>query len=310
MAWFRKTRYTTLRSPTQRTRIPEGMWRKCTQCLEIISNKEWEEGHKVCPKCKHHEQLSARERIAQLTDEGTFEEFDKGLTSLDPLQFVDSKAYPDRIRAAQEKTGETDAAVSGVGRIQGKYFSIAAMNFFFNGGSMGSVVGEKIARSIERGIERRIPVLNVCASGGARMQEGMFSLMQLAKTSAAVARLGQAGMPYFILMTNPTTAGVLASFASLGDVIIAEPDALVGFAGPRVIEATIKQILPPGFQRSEFVHEHGFIDMIVSRPDLRPVLARLATLLGPLEDSAAAKADEGEETDDRSHGGAMIRSIS
>lgn len=308
MAWFRKTRYTTLRSPTQRTRIPEGMWRKCSQCLEIISNKEWEDGLKVCPKCKHHEKLSARERIAQLIDDGTFEECDKGLTSLDPLQFVDSKPYLERIKAAQEKTGEPDACVSGVGRVLGRPVSIAAMDFFFNGGSMGSVVGEKITRSIERGIERRLPVINVCASGGARMQEGMFSLMQLAKTSAAVARLGQAGLPYFILMTNPTTAGVLASFASLGDVIIAEPDALVGFAGPRVIEATIKQILPAGFQRSEFVHEHGFIDIIASRSDLKPVLARLATLLGPLEEAAEAKPEDAME--DLTHGGAMIRSIS
>lgn len=281
MAWFRKPRYTSLRPPTQRDRIPEGMWRKCRQCQEIITNKEWEEALKVCPKCKFHEPIPARERIAQLLDEGSFVEYDAELAPCDPLGFVDSKPYTDRLREAQAKTGERDAVVGGLGRIGGRPVSIAVMDFRFNGGSMGSVVGEKITRSIERGIAQHVPVINVCASGGARMQEGMLSLMQMAKTSAAIARLGRAGLPYFILMTHPTTAGVLASFASLGDVIVAEPDALVGFAGPRVIEQTIRQVLPPGFQRSEFVRDHGFIDIIAPRHELRELFARLVMLLGP-----------------------------
>ena len=279
MAWFRKPKYTTLQQPTQRHRIPEGMWFKCPECLEILIKKEWEDRLKVCPKCGFHEPLTARERIAQLTDEGTFEEFDADLFSADPLGFVDSKPYPQRIADSVKKTGERDAVIAGLGRIEGRPISLAVMDFQFNGGSMGSVVGEKIARSMERGLEHRMPVLTVCASGGARMQEGILSLMQMAKTSALIARLGQAHLPYFTLLTHPTTAGVMASFAMLGDVIIAEPNALVGFAGPRVIEATIKQILPPGFQRSEFVRDHGFIDIVAPRVDLKPLLARLITLL-------------------------------
>jgi acetyl-CoA carboxylase carboxyl transferase subunit beta len=298
MAWFRKTRYTTLRSPTQRDRIPEGMWRKCSECLEIITNKEWEEGLKVCPKCRHHEPLSARERIRQLIDDGAFEEFDGALTSLDPLGFVDSKPYPVRIQDSRKKTGEPDAVVSGLGTIEGRPVSIAVMDFRFNGGSMGSVVGEKIARSIERGLRQRVPVINVCASGGARMQEGIFSLMQMAKTSAAAARLAQAGLPYFILMTHPTTAGVLASFASLGDVIVAEPDALIGFAGPRVIEQTIKQILPPGFQRSEFVRDHGFIDIIAPRADEKALFVKLIDLLSP---NAAQPQTDSHDSEQEEH---------
>jgi acetyl-CoA carboxylase carboxyl transferase subunit beta len=297
MAWFRKTRYTTLCPPTQRARIPEGLWRKCGQCLEIISQKEWEEGLKVCPKCKYHEQLSARERIAQLIDDGTFRELDAELSPLDPLGFVDSKPYAERIQAAQQKTGERDAVVSGMGRIGGHLVSIAVMDFRFNGGSMGAVVGEKITRSIERGIRHNVPVVNVCASGGARMQEGMFSLMQMAKTGAAVGRLALTGLPYFILITHPTTAGVLASFGSLGDVIVAEPDALVGFAGPRVIEQTIKQILPPGFQRSEFVKEHGFVDIISPRIELKGLLGRLIELLGPRPAAEESVGDGDAETE-------------
>ncbi len=294
MAWFRKNKYTTLQPPAPRGRIPEGLWLKCPHCLEMVMTRDWEDRLKVCPRCNHHQQLTARERIAQLTDPGSFEEFDAGLISADPLGFVDSKPYPVRIEEARRKTGERDAAICGMGMVEGLPLSIAAMDFQFNGGSMGSVVGEKIARSMERGLERRCPVLTVCASGGARMQEGILSLMQMAKTSALVARLGQARLPYFILMTHPTTAGVLASFASLGDVIIAEPDALVGFAGPRVIEQTIKQILPPGFQRSEFVRDHGFIDMVVPRGELRPLLGRLMVLLGPAGPAREATEPEAE----------------
>lgn len=279
MTWFRKTKCATLRTPTQQSRIPAGMWFKCPECLEILIKREWEERLRVCPKCGHHDRLTARERIAQLLDEDSFEEYDGGLFSADPLKFVDSKPYPQRIAEAMEKTGERDAVVSGLGRIEGRPLSLAVMDFSFNGGSMGSVVGEKISRSLERGLDERLPVLTVCASGGARMQEGILSLMQLAKTSALIGRLAQAHIPYLTLLTHPTTAGVLASFASLGDVIISEPGALIGFAGPRVIEATIKQILPPGFQRAEFVRDHGFIDIVAPRPELRPLLARLLRLL-------------------------------
>jgi acetyl-CoA carboxylase carboxyl transferase subunit beta len=291
MPWFKKPKYTTLKVPAKRNRIPEGLWLKCPNCLEIVTKKDWEERFKVCPKCNHHDRLIARNRIRQLVDENTFEEFDQGLTSADPLGFVDSKPYPERIKQTQERTGEPDAIICGIGRIMGDPVSLGAMDFQFNGGSMGSVVGEKIARAMERGLERKIPVLMVCASGGARMQEGILSLMQMAKTSALVAKLGEAHVPYFVVLTNPTTAGVMASFASLGDVCLAEPDALIGFAGPRVIEQTIKQILPPGFQRSEFVQDHGFIDIIANRNDLRVIIARLIRLfINPAE----VQADENQ----------------
>lgn len=290
MAWFRKPKYTTLTTPpTQRHRIPEGMWLKCPACLEVVTKKDWEENLSVCTKCGYHERIDARTRIAQLIDEGTFTEYDAELTSSDPLGFVDRKPYVKRIEDARQKTGETDAVVSGVGQINGREVSIAAMNFFFNGGSMGSVVGEKITRAMERGLEQRIPVLVVCASGGARMQEGMLSLMQLAKTSALCRKLADARLPYLVLMTNPTTAGVLASFASLGDLVVAEPDALIGFAGPRVIEQTIKQILPPGFQKSEFVRDHGFIDMVVQRSEMKETLDRLLGLLCDTPEPAGTK---------------------
>ncbi len=281
MAWFSKRKYTSLRQPTQRHRIPEGMWMKCPNCMEIVSNKDWEANLKACPNCGHHQRLTARERIWQLADPGSFEEFDPNMVSDDPLCFVDNKPYPQRLSAARKQTGERDAVVTGVAKIHDRPVSLAVMDFNFNGGSMGSVVGEKVARAMERAIEWRLPVLAVCASGGARMQEGMFSLMQMAKTSALAGRLGRMHLPYFVLLTHPTYAGVMASFASLGDVIVAEPDSLVGFAGPRVIEQTIKQILPPGFQKSEFVKEHGFIDIVAPRHELRDLFGRLIHLLAP-----------------------------
>jgi acetyl-CoA carboxylase carboxyl transferase subunit beta len=247
----------------------------------MVTQGAWDSGLKVCPKCGYHERLRARERLEQLIDADSFEEFDSGLVSGDPLGFVDTRPYRQRIEDAQAKTGERDAVVVGLARIDGLPISIGVMDFAFNGGSMGSVVGEKIARSMERGLERKLPVVTVCASGGARMQEGILSLMQMAKTSALVARLGEARLPYVTILTHPTTAGVMASFASLGDVIIAEPNALVGFAGPRVIEQTIKQILPPGFQKSEFVLDHGFIDIVIPRSELRPTLSRVLRLLSP-----------------------------
>jgi acetyl-CoA carboxylase carboxyl transferase subunit beta len=281
MSWFKKPKYATLPAPKSRGRIPEGMWVKCPSCLELTTNKVWDDNLSVCVKCGFHERINARTRLEQLLDENSFQELDQQLTSADPLNFVDLKPYRERIAAAQSKTGERDAVISGMGKIQGHPLSIAVMDFQFNGGSMGSVVGEKITRSMERGLKQRVPVLTVCASGGARMQEGMFSLMQMAKTSALIARLGEAGVPYFILLTDPTMAGVMASFAMLGDVIVAEPDALIGFAGSRVIEGTIKQMLPPGFQRSDFVQEHGFIDIVAQRSELRDTFGTLVRLLAP-----------------------------
>jgi acetyl-CoA carboxylase carboxyl transferase subunit beta len=279
MAWFQKTKFTPLRPPAQSCRIPGGIWVKCPQCLEILIRREWEEHLRVCPRCGFHDRLSARERLALLLDEGSFIEADATLVSADPLGFSDLKPYPQRIQESMDKTGELDAVISGLGRIEGEEISIAVMDFDFSGGSMGAVVGEKITRSLERALARRLPALTVCASGGARMQEGIFSLMQMAKTAALVGRLGQARLPYLVLLTHPVTGGVTASFAMLGDVILAEPGALVGFAGPRVIEATLRQSLPPGFQTAEFVRDHGFIDMVVPRGELKATLARVIKLL-------------------------------
>jgi acetyl-CoA carboxylase carboxyl transferase subunit beta len=275
MAWFRKSKYTTLKPGEHRSRIPQGLLIKCPACLEPIVRKEYEDGAKVCPKCGHHERLSAHDRINQLLDPDSFDERDGELTSADPLNFQDSKPYPARLADAREKTGLNEAVVCGIGSINGRKISIAVMDVSFIGGSMGSVVGEKIARAIERGIQNQIPVLIICGSGGARMQEGVLSLMQMAKTCAVAAKLHEARLPLITLLTDPTTGGVTASFAMIGDVILAEPNALVGFAGPRVIEATIKQILPPGFQRSNFVAEHGFIDIVCRRVELRATISNL-----------------------------------
>lgn len=275
VAWFSKPKYTTLsKSPSER-RIPEGLWSKCSSCLEAIVKKDWEEAFQVCPRCGFHDRLTARERIRQLLDEGSFVEHDGDLISGDPLGFKDSKAYSDRLKQAREKTGLNEAVVCGDAKIQGHEVSVGLMDMNFVGGSMGSVVGEKIARALERGVDDRVPVVLVCCSGGARMQEGALSLMQMAKTSAVVARLNKARLPLVTVLTDPTTAGVIASFAMLGDVIIAEPNALVGFTGQRVIEATIKQILPAGFQRSEFVADHGFIDIVCPRGELRTTIGNL-----------------------------------
>jgi acetyl-CoA carboxylase carboxyl transferase subunit beta len=255
--------------------IAEGLWIKCDSCKEIVYRAEVERAGRVCPKCRYAFRIGARERIAALTDAGSFEERDAGLASADPLNFRDTKRYRDRVRAAREKTRLTDAVVCGIARIGGYPLVIAAFDFGFLGGSMGSVVGEKLTRAIELAIDKHLPLLIVSASGGARMQEGILSLMQMAKTSAALARLGAAGLPYISLLTDPTTGGVTASFAMLGDVILAEPRALIGFAGPRVIAETIRQPLPDGFQRSEFLQQHGQIDLIVERHDLRATLRRL-----------------------------------
>lgn len=260
--------------------VPSGLMIKCKGCSETLYSKELEENLFVCPKCEYHFRVPGRKRVHQLLDEGSFEEFDINLFTVDTLEFVDKKPYPERIAAARKKTGENEGVVSGLGTMDSMKVSLAVMDFTFIGGSMGTVVGEKVTRAMERAVERSVPMVMVCTSGGARMQEGLLSLMQMAKTSAACARLKQKNLPYLVVLTDPTTAGVMASFAQLGDVHIAEPDALMGFAGPRVIEQTIKQKLPPGFQRTEFLMEHGFIDIITKRKELRPTLLKLLRLLG------------------------------
>jgi acetyl-CoA carboxylase carboxyl transferase subunit beta len=255
--------------------MPEGLWIKCDSCKEIIYRAEVERAGRVCPKCRYPFRISARERIASLADAQSFEEHDAGLTSVDPLGFKDTKRYRDRVKAAQQKTGLNDAVVCGLARIGGFPTVLCVFEFAFLGGSMGSVVGEKLTRAIELAVAKHVPVVIVAASGGARMQEGILSLMQMAKTATALERLGRARLPFLSVLTDPTTGGVTASFAMLGDVILAEPRALIGFAGPRVIAETIRQPLPEGFQRSEFLLEHGQIDMVVDRRDLKDTLRRL-----------------------------------
>jgi acetyl-CoA carboxylase carboxyl transferase subunit beta len=247
---------------------------KCPACAQVIYNKDLAANLQVCPKCGHHFRLSALERLRHLFDDGEFEEQDAGLASVDPLEFVDTKPYRQRLASSRATTGHQDAVVCGSGRLDGLPVEIAAMEYGFIGGSMGVVVGEKITRAIERGLTSRHAVVVVSCSGGARMMEGALSLMQMAKISAALARLDRAGLPFISVMTDPTTGGVTASFAMLGDLNIAEPRALIGFAGPRVIEQTIRQKLPEGFQRSEFLLEHGFVDLVVDRRELKATLAR------------------------------------
>ena len=267
MDWFKKAKEGLV--PQRKKELPDGLWIKCDSCGEIIYRKEMEKALWVCSKCDHHFRIRSKDYIDLIVDNGEVEEYDADLTATDPLQFRDSKRYPDRIKTSQKKVNLKDAIVAGIARIDGKEVSFAVMDFGFIGGSMGSVVGEKVARAIERSLERRIPLVIISTSGGARMQEGILSLMQMAKTSALLAKLYDQNIPYISVLTNPTTAGVMASYASLGDVIIAEPKALLGFAGPRVIQQTIKQDLPPGFQSSEFFLEHGFLDVISPRKDLK-----------------------------------------
>lgn len=278
MAWFKKET-TPGAEPSKRPKVVEGMWLKCSHCREIVYRKEVDRNNKVCPKCDYHFPISVPDRIALLADLGTFREWDADLAPQDPLGFADSRAYPDRLKAQQDKTGRKDALVTGEGAINGRRLVLAVFDFSFMGGSMGSVVGEKLCRAIERAVTMRLPVVLVCTSGGARMQEGILSLMQMAKTSAAVAKLGEARLPFITILADPTFGGVTASVAMLGDVIIAEPKALIGFAGPRVIEQTIKQQLPDEFQRAEFLLEHGIVDMIVERRRLKETLG---TLIGHL----------------------------
>ena len=257
----------------------EDLWVNCKKCKEQIYIAELEDNLKVCPKCEYHFRLDARQRIHLLIDHETFVEQDQDLTSPDPLKFKDTKKYKERMRATIKKNATNDAIITGSGEIEGIAIEICVFDFSFMGGSMGSVVGEKITRSIERAIEKNMPVIIVSCSGGARMQEGIFSLMQMAKTSSALQKLSVKKLPYISLLTDPTMGGVSASFSMLGDIILAEPGALIGFAGPRVIEQTIKQKLPDGFQRAEFQLEHGLIDNVVHRKELKSTLVRLLTLL-------------------------------
>jgi acetyl-CoA carboxylase carboxyl transferase subunit beta len=268
-------------SVNKRREMPEGLWQKCPDCGEVIHTLELEKNLRVCPKCDYHFTLSAKDRIAHLIDEETFQEFDSNMLSVDVLNFRGVASYTDRLKSYQEKTGLKDAVLTGFGKLAGRPIAIAAMDFNFLAATMGSVVGEKITRLIEAGTKEKRPVIIICTSGGARMYEGMLSLMQMAKTSGALARHAIAGLPYISVLTHPTTAGVMASFASLGDLILAEPRCMIGFAGPRVIRETTHQDLPAGFQTAEFLQEHGLIDRIVHRKDLRSTLASALTYLAP-----------------------------
>ena len=289
MSWFKKPK--TPLQAADRRELPGDVWEKCPSCNEIVYREKLKENWQVCPNCGHHLRLPAREYVNLLIDGGTATEHDADLRSGDPLGFVDLKPYPERLSQAQRKTGEADALVAVSGELHGTAVELAVMNFAFVGGSMGSVVGEKIARAGLRSLESGAPLIVISASGGARMMEGIFSLMQMAKTSTVLARLDEAGIPFVSLLTDPTTGGVTASYAMLGDVNLAEPGALIGFAGPRVIEQTIKQELPDGFQTSEFLLEHGMIDAIVDRRNMKTEIARLLRhMLGmsPLETGNAS----------------------
>ena len=278
MALFGKPKYTIVR--LKRKDIPDGLWTKCEECGEVLYNKTLEENFKVCPKCNYHFILGAYERLETIIDKGTFGEFDRDMSSQDPLDFKGPKTYKEKLAADQAATGLKDAVVTGEGLIEGKKTVFCVTDSRFIMGSMGSVVGEKLTNAIETATKNKSPVIIVSGSGGgARMYEGMFSLMQMAKTCAALAYHHKARLPYISVLTNPTMAGVMASFAGVGDIIIAEPKALIGFTGPRVIEQTIRQKLPPGFQRSEFLLEHGLIDMIVHRRDLKKTLSQLLDYL-------------------------------
>ncbi len=280
MAWFKKDRKPIEAAKDKSSRVPEGLWVKCPGCAQVIYNKDLLSSLHVCPKCAHHFRISAFERLKILFDGGKWDEHDRHLTSTDPLTFTDTKPYRSRLEASRRTTGLSDAIIVGSGAMDGHPVIIAAMEYEFIGGSMGVVVGEKITRAIERGLASKTPVVVVSCSGGARMMEGALSLMQMAKICAALARLDRAGVPYISVLTDPTTGGVLASYAMLGDLNIAEPKAQIGFAGPRVIEQTIRQKLPEGFQRSEFLLDKGMLDMVVDRRELKATLSRALRFMG------------------------------
>jgi len=272
MAWFRKEKTPKQPAADRRLRMPEGLWVKCEACKEMVYKREVSRNANVCPKCNYHFRIGSRERLRVLLDDGAFQEFDVDIAPKDALEFNDIKPYAERLEQYQKRTGLKDALIAAVGKIGGHPVVVGAMEYGFMGGSMGSVVGEKVTRCAERSLNERRPLIVVSCSGGARMQEGALSLMQMAKISAALARLDTAGIPFISILTDPTTGGVTASFAMLGDLNLAEPRALIGFAGPRVIEQTIRQQLPAGFQRSEFLLEHGMLDMVVERSRMRQVL--------------------------------------
>ncbi|MEO6848859.1 MAG: acetyl-CoA carboxylase, carboxyltransferase subunit beta [Chthoniobacterales bacterium] len=276
MGIFKKPDLNFIRS---RKSLPEGLWTKCPSCGEVVHNLALEENMQVCPKCGHHFPFGAKDRIASIVDEGSFQEMDEKMVSVDSLKFKGVATYTDRLQSYRQKTGLYDAVITGTAKIDGKNIGLAVMDFSFLAATMGSVVGEKITRVIEHSTKKKMPVIIVCASGGARMYEGMLSLMQMAKTSGALALHAQARLPYLSVLTNPTTAGVMASFASLGDITLAEPGAMIGFAGPRVIRETTHQDLPPGFQTAEFLQDRGLIDRIVPRSQVRGTLAQLLQLL-------------------------------
>lgn len=278
MSWFKRDKPATAATATaeegEKKVRTEGLWQKCDGCRQIIWKRDLESNSNVCPKCSFHFRLDSAARLKMLLDGGEYETFDDGLTSSDPLGFVDSKSYRDRLRAMQQATGLADALISAAGKLDGRRVQMCAMDIRFIGGSMGCVVGEKIARAIDRSLAERSPLIVISASGGARMQEGAISLMQMAKISAALMKLDEAKLPFISILTDPTTGGVTASYAMLGDLNIAEPGALIGFAGPRVIEQTIRQKLPEGFQRSEFLLKHGMLDAVVPRLEMKAYLSR------------------------------------
>jgi acetyl-CoA carboxylase carboxyl transferase subunit beta len=280
MTWFKRQAGELDTSGEKKVRT-EGLWVKCEQCRQIIWKKDLEDNLNVCPKCDKHFRIDARARLAQLLDDNQYDITDADLVSTDPLKFVDLKAYSSRLKQAQSDTGLKDAVINAHGKLNGRPVIVSAMEYSFIGGSMGAVVGEAITRAIEQAIDSKQPIIIISASGGARMMEGVVSLMQLAKISAALARLDEARVPYISVLTDPTTGGVTASFAMLGDLNIAEPGALIGFAGPRVIEQTIRQKLPQGFQRAEFLLEHGMLDAVVQRKQLKPYVARALEFMTP-----------------------------
>jgi acetyl-CoA carboxylase carboxyl transferase subunit beta len=296
MVWFKKTSKPMVAAAKEKaSRVPEGLWVKCPGCAQIIYHKDLAANMSVCPKCSHHFRIGAADRLRMLFDDGAWVEHDRGLVSTDPLQFTDTKPYKDRLNASMAATGLKDALIVGSGHVEGIATVIAAMEYAFIGGSMGVVVGEKIARAIERAIAERRALVIVCCSGGARMMEGALSLMQMAKICAALARLDRERLPFISVLTDPTTGGVTASFAMLGDLNVAEPKALIGFAGPRVIEQTIRQKLPEGFQRSEFLLEKGMIDLVVDRRELKATVAGALRFMGgraPQAPPAPAARDE------------------
>ena len=282
MAWFRREKKRLEAAPPdERTVRTEGLWLKCEGCRNIVWKKDLEANLNVCPRCQHHYRINARQRLEVLFDDGVYTEHDADLASSDPLKFVDTRSYEERLRKAQKDTGMKDAILFGEGKLAGRPVQVGAMEFGFIGGSMGAVVGEKVTRAIERSLAQLMPLVIVSCSGGARMMEGVVSLMQMAKISAALARLDEARVPYISVLTDPTTGGVTACYAMLGDLNIGEPKALIGFAGPRVIEQTIRQKLPEGFQRSEFLLEKGFLDAVVHRKDLKSYLADAFTFMAP-----------------------------